>query len=795
MLKAVIALFRLSAATILFTCALAGQSGGSLNILVRDESGSPVQAATVDLILEAGGSRQQLKTDTAGRVRFVALPWQRFRLHVQSTGFIPLEKLVAIRTNIPGEHEFVLRIANATESLTVLEKSDATAIDPEQTGSRTQISRDSIDQLAKGGGSRGIEQVLATFPGFAQNANGSIHPRGAHNQMTFVVDGMPISDQLGGAFANAIDPSIVETLELYTGNIPAEYGNKVSAVVQLTTRSGYGLGRKFTGTLIGQAGQFDSLSQTVQFAGESGKFAWSGTALGVKSNRYLDSVSLDNLHNGGNSERYFSRLDYQASSRDTLRALFMGGRASFESANLRSQHANQMRQRQALNDYSLAGTWLHVLDAKSTTELNLSWRPVRAQLLPSPGDLPVSAWQDRRSATLNVNARYSKISGPHHLRMGVDYQTYPIRERFRFAVTDPDFDPDLAAFTLPLGGHYFNFDESGRGTMRSAFLQDHLRLGRFTATLGLRYDSYQFLASGAQWQPRLGLAYHLKETNTVFRASYNRLYQTPPNENLLLSSSAAAAILAPPLVRQTFGGTVLHLRPERQNFYEVGMQQGIVSWLSLAAAYYHKDATDQQDNNNFFNTGIIFPITLAKIRVNGAEGRVELKSRKGFSANFSLTHARAISTPPFTGGLFIGNEAVAALSQGPFVIDHDQKLGISAMLSYIHNRGWFGTLTSRYDSGLVANPSDPAEVAADPDYADLLPYVKLGVTPARVLPRTITDIVAGYRHRSGEQTRWELALQATNLTDQIALYNFQSAFVGTRVVQPRALSLRYRFWF
>ncbi len=786
---------RLPIAMLCLCLTLSAQSGGSLNLLVRDESGAPVPAATIDLTLDAGGSRQQLKTDPNGRARFVGLPWQRFRLHIEAGSFAPIERTISIRTNIPEELDFILRIANSTESLTVVEKSDATGIDPEQTGSRTQISRDSIDQLAKGGGSRGIEQVLATFPGFAQNANGSIHPRGAHNQMTFVVDGMPISDQLGGAFANAIDPSIVDTLELYTGNIPAEYGNKVSAVVQLTTRSGYGLGRKFTGTLIGQAGQFDSLSQTVQFAGEYRKFAWSGTTLAVKSNRYLDSVSLDNLHNGGNSERYFSRLDYQASSRDTLRALFMGGRSSFESANLRSQQANHMQQRQALNDFSLAGTWLHVLDAKSTTELNLSWRPVRAQLLPSPGDLPVTAWQERRSATVNANARYSKITGPHQLRMGIDYQTYPIRERFRFAVTDPNFDPDLAAFTLPLGGHFFNFDESGRGSMRSAFFQDHLRLGRFTATLGLRYDSYRFLSSGAQWQPRLGLAYHLKETNTVFRASYNRLYQTPPNENLLLSSSPAAAILAPPLVRQTFGDTVLQLRPERQNFYELGMQQGIASWLSVAAAYYHKDATDQQDNNNFFNTGIIFPITLAKIRVNGAEARVELRPRSGFSANISITHARAISTPPFTGGLYIGNDAVAALSQGPFVIDHDQKLGISAMLSYIHKRGYFSTLSTRYDSGLVANPSDPAEVANDSDYSDLLPYVKLGITPARVTPRTITDLVAGYRHQRREQTRWELALQATNLTNQTALYNFQSAFVGTRVVQPRALSLRYRFWF
>ena len=45
----------------------------------------------------------------------------------------------------------------------------------------------------------------------------------------------------------------------------------------------------------------------------------------------------------------------------------------------------------------------------------------------------------------------------------------------------------------------------------------------------------------------------------------------------------------------------------------------------------------------------------------------------------------------------------------------------------------------RYDSGLVTNPSDPAVVREDLDYADLLPYVNLGANPPRVRPRTIVD--------------------------------------------------------
>ena len=39
-----------------------------------------------------------------------------------------------------------------------------------------------------------------------------------------------------------------------------------------------------------------------------------------------------------------------------------------------------------------------------------------------------------------------------------------------------------------------------------------------------------------QIEPRLGIAYNIKPTNTVLRVSYARTLETPFNENLVLSS-------------------------------------------------------------------------------------------------------------------------------------------------------------------------------------------------------------------------------------------------------------------
>src|SRR5262249_10259534 len=160
------------------------------------------------------------------------------------------------------------------------------------------------------------------------------------------------------------------------------------------------------------------------------------------------------------------------------------------------------------------------------------------------------------------------------------------------------------------GGSPFAFRAQRAGTLASGFVQDAIRLERVTATLGLRYDEYRFVVTGRQLQPRVGVAWSVPALDLAVRASYNRNSPTPPNENLLLSSSEEASRLAPQSVRDALGGSYVPMRPERQDVVEVGIQRAIAHHVSLDVSAYRKWSRDQQDNNNFFDTGIIFPTTL-----------------------------------------------------------------------------------------------------------------------------------------------------------------------------------------
>jgi outer membrane cobalamin receptor len=763
--------------------------------VVRDEQRATVPGATIATRHPASGLQRETISDGNGAFELANLPLGTHDITVSLPGFTTHQQRAEAASGLVTV-DAQLAVAPFTDVVQVMP--EQSAIDTTSAGTRHAVSVTRIERMPVAVSSRGIEAVLVAFPGFAQNANGAIHPRGAHNQMTFLVDGLAISDQLTGAFANSLDVGVVQTAELLTGNIPAEFGSKVSGVAVLNSRSGRGTGRPFTGAISAAGGGFNTAQGSLQLGGERGRMGYFGSLTTMRTGRFLDQVSLDNLHNAGHFARGFGRVDVALSDRAHLRTHVMGGGSRFELANQRSQHANGQDQQQRLDDISVWTTFVGTLSSASTLEATAGYRTTTAALLPSAGDTPVTASQDRRLSTATFSGRYSHGAGRVSFRSGVDAQRFPVSEHFAMGLTSPSFNvpgsPNyneaLLPYDLTRGGSLFVFTDAQAGTQLSAFAQSAVTFSRATINLGLRHDEYRFLVNGRQLQPRVGLSFAARG-NLVVRASYNRNYQTPPNENLLLSNSEVASRLAPASVREALGSAYRPIQPERQDVWEAGAQLSLGNVITVDGAVYRKLSTDQQDNNNFFDTGIIFPTTLSRIDVTGAEARLTMLPRRGMSGSLSATTGRAISSPPFTGGLFLGQDAVDLLSAGPFAIDHDQRLGVQGQLTFDPAAPWWASGTVRYDSGLVSNPSDPAEVAADPDFFDLLPYVDLAAAPPRVRPRTILDVAAGVDRKDarGRKT-WSAQVQVTNLTNRVALYNFQSVFVGTRLVAPRTLSVR-----
>ncbi|MDO8632924.1 MAG: carboxypeptidase-like regulatory domain-containing protein, partial [Phycisphaerales bacterium] len=382
-----------------------GQTVAMLRGVVLDPQGGVIPGVDVRLVKSLTALERTTTVGSDGTFQLTNIPLDTYELRVELAGFAPHVRAVDLRTSVPVDLKIVLELAAQSTSVTVTPETPL--VDTSSAGTRNQVSMAQIEQMPAPVGSRGIESILVSFPGFAQNANGAIHPRGAHNQMTFVVDGLPISDQLTGAFANALDAGIVQAAELMTGNVPAEFGSKVSGVAVITSRSGFGIARRLAGDVILSAAGFNTWNGAAQMGGDRGRLGYFGSVTAMRTDRFLDQVSRDNLHNAGRFGRGFGRVDLQASDRDMLRFQWMGGRSHFEVANLRSQQAAGQDQRQMLSDGAAWISYLRTLDSTATFESTVGYRATGARLDPSKGDTPVTAAQERRLSTLTAVGRYT----------------------------------------------------------------------------------------------------------------------------------------------------------------------------------------------------------------------------------------------------------------------------------------------------------------------------------------------------------------------------------------------------
>ena len=67
------------------------------------------------------------------------------------------------------------------------------------------------------------------------------HGLGDHAENSFSVDGQPITDQQSKVFSNQIPLDAIQSMEVISGAPPAEYGDKTSVVINVTTQSGQGV--------------------------------------------------------------------------------------------------------------------------------------------------------------------------------------------------------------------------------------------------------------------------------------------------------------------------------------------------------------------------------------------------------------------------------------------------------------------------------------------------------------------------------------------------------------------------
>jgi hypothetical protein len=784
-------LLLIASVAVLFVPATAQIQNGTVSGIVSDSAGAVVANAIVILDHPVAGNRSEIVTGHAGEFVFNNVPFDQYTLRVVASGFETAWAMVLVRSNLPVKVEIRLSAAGTRASVSVNAKDKL--VESDSSSSTTTIAEAAMVRAPRANRSRLLQELIATTPGAATESNGLVHMRGVDDGILYVIDGIPIVDRLDAVSASPIDTDTISSMQVISGNIPAEFGGRSGAVVVIHPQSG--IDSSLAGTL--QLGAMNLKIQEVA-TGVGGKVrdnvGFYFNALTHRSNRFLDPVDLRNFNNRGGSINLNLRTDWHATAKDTLLLSLAANGSDFNISNDEDQEEAGQRQKQQLRDNSQSFIWQRVWNANTVTNVAYYRRSHESELNSNDRALPLFAEQDRRHVRHGaIGSMTNQVRG-HTLKSGVEFQSVAPREYFKFYVTDEDeaeereISPRVIAFDED---DPFIFRDRTRRTQYSAYMQDSFSpAANLTLLLGLRYDHSRLLVSDQQLSPRLGAVYFFPKTKTAIRASFNRLYQPPQVDNLLLSASEQARQLSP-FATPTGGGNAV-IRPEKVSASEIGFAQQVGGLLRLDVAYWWRRFRNVGDPNVFFNTTIIFPNSVARGLSRGLDVRLDMPEHKGLSGYVSYTNMRILQTGPINGGLFLTEEFIEIAPGTKFIPDQDQRNVGSFAVNYQHHRaGVFIVFSGRHESGVPLEVDEErlAELKDAPG-ADLVDF-----TRGRVKPRTIFNLSAGVTLFKSERVSCAAQFDLQNVFDRAFAYNFGNPFEGTHFGHPRLWGGRLRFHF
>jgi hypothetical protein len=826
-------------------------SAGTISGTVIDPNGALVPGANVTLSNSVTGYSKTVATSDEGSYAFNDVPPNTYTLRVAATGFGSASQTVVVRSSVPMQIPAIsLALSGSTATVDV----SGAAVEVENISStHTDVDQSLISRLPLSSPGNGLsEAVTLTSPGVVADSNGFFHPLGDHAQSQISLDNQPITDQQSKAFSTQLPVSAIQSMEVITGAVPAEYGDKTSLVVNAITKSGLNQPKPF-GSFDSTFSRFGTFQEEGTFGFGTHKYGNFTTLNFERSDRFLDPPETVSLHNNGNSVGLFNRFDYSVNQKDTLHLNLFVSRNKFQIANTFEQQALGQDQRQRVRSVNIAPGWVHIFNNSTVLTVNPYYRLDQINYYPSSdpfADQTQTVSQQRRLANAGIRADIAYVKGIHNIKVGGQFQHTFLNEAFQFGITDPgfnppcfdesgdpvagvlcgetttpnpDFLPGLLPFDLTRGGTLFSFHGRTDIKQEAAYAQDTITLKNgLSISPGVRFDNYNGISKGKMWQPRLGVSYLFKPTNTVIRASYIRSFETPYNENLILSSSTGGNGLSDGILGDTSANK---LQPGRRSQYNIGLQQGIGKYIVADIDYFNKFTRNAYDFSVLLNTPITFPISWDKSKIDGVSFRLNLTNYKGVTAFFNASHTRARFFPPETGGLFFNSD----LPEGVFRIDHDQAFQQTTQVQYdfeqfkaFHKFQPFVAFTWRYDSGVVSG--------AVPDYATALTFTgdeqqQIGLfcgdvfatldnpirscdspargalrlripadgtenddtNPPRIAPRNLFDLSFGSDNvLKTDKVKLSARVSLLNFTNKIALYNFESTFSGTHFVAPRS---------
>jgi outer membrane receptor protein involved in Fe transport len=566
-----------------------------------------------------------------------------------------------------------------------------------------------------------FKDVLLRTPGVSQDsaASGSLHVRNEHAFVQYRINDVILPEGITG-FSSELDTRFIGSLDLLTGTLPAEYGQRTAGVVDIHTKSGaFNQGGDFS--VFG--GSYDTIHPGFQYGGRDGNlnYYFSGsylhTSLGIENPTPSDNP----IHDKSDQYRGLTYLSYILDDTSRISLILSGDRNFFQIPNNPDQaqgtdgagnpfpvpgtptfDSASLNENQTENNY-----YGVVAYQKSVGDLNLQLAGFSrySSVLFRPdynGDLffnGVASRVDREIFTQGFQADASyDLDESHTLRGGAQLAASKTLSYTTTAVFPED---NTGAVNGPPESIVDNHTKWGY--QGGVYAQDEWKLTqKWTVNYGLRFDLTDAFITQYEFQPRVNTVFKPTEKLTL-HAGYARYFTPPPLEGVQQNTLGKFAGTSNQSPNQQFTPVFA----ERSHYFDIGASQVVAPGLTLGVDAYYKIANQQLDDGQFGQALIVTPFNYRDGKLYGAELSATYKL-DGFSlyGNFSAGQEKARNIDSAQFNFSPGD--LAYIKDHYIFTDHSQTFTGSAGASYT----WRNTTVLAdliYGNGVrqsIVNPND-----------------------------------------------------------------------------------------
>ena len=487
-----------------------------------------------------------------------------------------------------------------------------------------------------------FKDVLMLQPGTTLEGNVR---GGKTTEVAFLVDGLPVQDVIGGGLATNLPKSSITGLTLHTGGFDAEYGNALSGVVNVVTRSGGN-----THTLGARVDRDNWLPSSIYrqqdrspefevFAGgpivaERLTYFTANTYIGTDTRWWQD---FQKFFSSPISKEWtgFGKIEYFLSPAQKLSLQGIYSLRSWRDYEFSWRFNLSGLPKRSRDAYRLALSYSHTLSAESFYTVSLSSFYHRSHigegtkedlvLQPYQYDFYLQYilegqrnwWADTKQRTYSLKGEYTThIDKMHLVRAGLEFNQYDI---FSDLVK---YEPQRTYFGKPMtDAPLLNFSNAYSYHPRSGsvFVQDKVEIVRDGSNLsvGVRWDfmdptaerplvefipinqkEFEQRVTGSvkakfkqQFSPRLSFAAPVS-LSSFFFANFGHYFQFPLFDYLY---SGINPVQLREGARNVLTGNP-DLEPERTVAWEVGFKYGLDENVVASVTYFKKNFLNQIDS-------------------------------------------------------------------------------------------------------------------------------------------------------------------------------------------------------